>query len=382
MPPLAAAAIVVLCEGLAFGAVLPVLPEHCRSLGGGALAAGVLFGLVSLPKVVTNPLLGRWSDRVGRRPALIVATLGTLCGSIGWALAPTLAWLALARAVTGVFGAQAGLAQAVAADGSPPERRAAAAGVLGAAFGVAFAFGPLIGGWVATRFDDFAVGWACAALQGLSLAVIVFGLAETRPAGDAEAQTSSWSALWAPGLPILLLVTLLFTISTSALFPTLPLVMADAHGFDRSQIGLGWAVFGIVGLVVQGGLIRPLVGFAGERTTSGVGLALLACGLLLLAFAGAVAMLWLAIVLTALGTALVTPSITGLLSRSVGPEFQGSLAGANQAVLGVGRFAGNLGGGGLYQRYGAGAAYAFAALLCVASLLLLARSRRMPTRTD
>ena len=182
MPPPLVAALIVLCEALTFTLTLPVLAFFNARLGGSPLFLGVLFALVSAPKILTNPVFGRLSDRVGRRPILAINTVGTLGGSVLWALSGDLLLLAASRAVIGVFSAQAGLAQSVVADSSTRERRAAAMGLLGAAFGVALAIGPPLGGWVAAAFGYAAVGWLCAALQLISLALIAFVLRETRPA--------------------------------------------------------------------------------------------------------------------------------------------------------------------------------------------------------
>src|SRR5262245_37909424 len=142
MPPLYAAALVVLLEALCFTTGFPVLSYYAQRLGGDAAWVGILFGLVAWPKVVSNPIWGTLSERLGRRPVLAINTLGTLAGSIGWALAPNIGMLAISRALVGIFGGQAGLAQAIAADVAPPEKRAAAMGVLGGAFALSLTLGP------------------------------------------------------------------------------------------------------------------------------------------------------------------------------------------------------------------------------------------------
>ncbi len=368
MPPLIAVALVVLCEGLTFGAVLPVLDAHCSGLGGGPLWLGVLFGLASLPKVVFNPLFGTWADRVGRRPMLALASAGTLAGSVGWALAPSIGWLALARLITGIFGAQAGLAQAVAADVSEPARRAAAVGLIGAAFGISLMFGPLVGGFVAYFAGTHAVGWACAVLQVLSLLIIGTLLRETAPPNAAAQHSQTMRppdarVLRLPGVPILLVATLLVTIATSELVSTYSLVMATDYGFDERAKALTWSLFGLIGVIVQGGLIRAFVHHFGERNTIFTGLTLLGAGFAWVAPGPVLVGFWAATLLMALGVALVTPALSGLLSRIVSAQAQGRLAGLNQAVLGLGRFSGNLAGGALYDVGGRPAAYLAAVAL-------------------
>src|ERR1041384_458447 len=137
MRPLYAASLVVLLEALCFTTGFPVINRYAEQLGGDPLWIGVIFGLVSGPKVLSNPLWGLLSERIGRRAVLAVNTLGTLAGSVTWAFAPSIGWLALSRAFVGVFGGQAGMAQAIAADVTSPEKRSAAMGVRGGAFELA-----------------------------------------------------------------------------------------------------------------------------------------------------------------------------------------------------------------------------------------------------
>lgn len=386
MKPLGAVAFIVFCEGFAFGAVLPVLSYHCQDLGGGPAMVGLMFALVSAPKVLTNPLFGRLSDHFGRRSALALATLGTLAGSVVWALAPTALWLGVSRAISGLFGAQAGLAQAVVADVTPPGRRAASLGLLGAAFGLAITFGPLIGGEVGARFGNASVGWACALLQLPSLVVIAAFLPETRAAGSSQqigaAPRNRRSWLATPGLMTLFGVTLLATVAFSEMVPTFALVLQWAYGFCERQTGYAWAFFGLIGVIVQGGLIRPLVIHLGERGTTVAGLLTLVAGFALIAVEPVPAVFWVATALTAVGAALVTPVLGSMLSRSVGADVQGSLAGVYQAVLGLGRAGGNYLGGGLYTRFGTAGPYVSAAALTLVALAALLRWRPPPEPPD
>jgi predicted MFS family arabinose efflux permease len=386
MPPLAAAALIVLFEGLSFGIFLPVVGLHCARLGGGPALVGLMFALVSGPKIVTNPWLGQLSDRLGRKPVLLLASLGTLAGSIGWALGSSLVALALARTVTGIFSAQAGLAQAVSADASPPQRRAAAAGVLGAAFAVAFTLGPLLGGWVSSVYGTFAVGWTAAALQALSLIVILLLLEETLPPEARGVAGRPWltacfELLRERGVAQLLLITIVFTIASSELMPTYELVMRREHGFRDQHVGWGWALFGLVGLIVQGALIRTSVARFGERAVCQFGLALSATGFAFFAFPVSLANFWIGVVLIAVGLMLVTPTLAGMLSRAVGVELQGNLAGMNQAVLGMGRASGNGLGGVLYRHSGSLGTFLVAAALTLLSLALLFLQHRGSART-
>lgn len=391
MSPLLAAVLVVLLEALAFGAALPTLNQFVAKLNGTPAWAGVLFALVSGPKVIFNPLFGRQADRVGRRPMLIVATLGTLTSSVCWALAPTLWWLAVSRAINGVFGTQAGLTQAIAADVSAPEKRAHAVGMLGAAFGIAIAFGPLIGGTVAEKYGFWAVGWVCAAMQGLSLLIILTALRETRPAALLQATDRSPSPadeteirlghgklsetvrsplLARTEIAVLLAVVLFATIGQSELTSTLGDVAKRLFGYGPRETGHLFALFGVVALVVQGGIVRVAVKRVGELAVSLTGLMLMAAGFAFVATEPQLAGLYTAMVLIGAGAALCNPAQTALLSHTVPPDQQGEVMGLNQATLGVGRAAGNLSGGFLFQHQGTAAAYVCAAGSAIVGLVI------------
>ena len=155
MPPVVAAALVVLFEGLVLWAVFPIMSYYCADLGGGPAAVGILFALMSGPRVLFNPIFGRLSERFGRRPLMVVASLGTMAGSIAWAVSPNVGWLAVSRAIAGIFGAQAALSSAVVADVTSPDRRSSGMGLVGAAFGLSMVFGPLLGGWVTGKKNEY-----------------------------------------------------------------------------------------------------------------------------------------------------------------------------------------------------------------------------------
>ncbi|MFO0840086.1 MAG: MFS transporter [Phycisphaerae bacterium] len=388
MPPTLLAAMIVLLEGLSFGLTLPVLPEFCTALGGTASTAGLLFALVSGPKVFTNPMFGGLSDRIGRRPVLAINTLGTLAGSIAWAASRNLSMLAISRLVTGVFSAQAGLAQAIVADKTSPQRRAAAMGMLGAAFGIAFSLGPAVGGWVAHHYSNATVGWICASMQIISLCVIAFVLPESRPREErlAHAQSganrSARELFGEPNVLVLLIVTAAMTLGTSHLISTFSLVGRDCYAFSVEMSGYAFGTLGLVGIIVQGGLIRPMSARFGERAVAQAGLAILAVGLLLVAMQAPAWSFWLAASLVGLGSALAVPCLSSLLSRCVGKADQGGINGLSQSALAIGRAGGNAMGGGLYHHGGVSVCYSVAAGFVLSSTLVLARFRAAGVAAD
>ena len=287
MLPVYAAALIVFFEGLVLWAVYPVTAFYCAQFGGGPTSVGVMLALLSLPKIFTNPVFGRAADRFGRRPLLIIASTGTLCGSVAWALSPSLGWLAVSRLVAGVFSAQSALCQTVVADATPPERRAVGLGVVGAAFGGSMVVGPFIGGWVAQHISHAAVGWVCAGIQLLSVLTAAFVLPETRPVHVGDLAHDSSVALRAVlrtrhVLP-LLLATFVTAVVAAQLITTLSLLTSQRFGYEEEGASAAYAFFGVIALVVQGGAVRVIVPRWGERTTAIAGLAALSTGFALLA---------------------------------------------------------------------------------------------------
>lgn len=357
MSPLLSASLVVFFEVLSFGAIFPVIPDYCRELGATEhrvlFWTGVMFALVGGPRIFLNVVWGRLSDRWGRRRVLALLTVGTLSGSVLWALCPVLGgsffggllWLALSRLLAGVFQAHATLTQAVAADVSTPEKRAARMGVLGAAFGFGMLSGIILGGLIGHHVSTSAVGWATAFGQLLSLTVILFGLRETHPAhvsgGAAAADRLEHlpirTLLARPMVGHLLLVVLAMTAGQVVLIPTLRVVTDRWYGFSLQDSTWAFALWMGIGVFVQGGLIRPTVRAIGERATILFGGACLAAGFFLMATHPRVGLFWLASILMALGTGFATPTLAGLLSRNVGAADQGAIQGFNQSATALGR---------------------------------------------
>jgi len=393
MPPILAAALVVFLEGLSFGIVLPVLTPFTEQLGGGETWAGILFAAATLPRVVCAPLWGKFSDHHGRRPAMALIVCGTTSASLLWAMTvhldgivfSALIWLLISRIIYGFFAAQSVLGLAVASDVSDASKRAAAMGVLGAAFGLAFTLGPAIGGVFAEHFGRVNVGYLAGAVQFSSLGVIGLLLRETRPKDLHEAEAHDIfaeprSILQLAATPIvtwLMIICIVSTAAYSLMFPTIEPLTEAWYDWDQSDIGIALSIFGLIGAFVQGGMIRPTVKRLGEKTTAIIGLSLLAAGMLWLAsHPASTAGLWGALSLMAVGTGFSVPTITGLMSLSVDRRDQGSVHGLNQSATAVGRTVGFGVSGALFEHISITATYLTGGLGALLSLIMLVVMRR------
>lgn len=402
MSPLIAAALIVLLEGLSFAAMLPVLHDYVEADLGAANAiwwTSALFAAGTLPRVFVAPIWGRISDHIGRRPTIAIVAVGTSAAWAVWALAPSLGgtllaaigWLLVSRLIYGCFAAQSVLCMAVASDVSTPEKRAAAMGHVGAAFGVAFTIGPLIGAGVAIAFGNASIGWLNI-IYGLgTLFIATRLLKETHPnesTGDDAyiPPTRMLGLITRPAIASIILITLVSTAAYSILFPTLDELTSMRYGWSKGTLGLAFALFGLVGIYVQGWKIRPMVKKRGEKFTAAFGLALLVLGLLWTApgsdadSALHVINFWLSLSLIAVGTGFCVPAITAMISLAVHERDQGAAHGLNQSATALGRTAGFFFPALVFTAYGPTPTYVTAAGAAGLALMitLLMRVQREP----
>lgn len=329
----------VLIDTLGAGLIIPVLPRLIESFGGVNLAQassfyGFLVALYALLSFVFASAVGSLSDRFGRRPVLLLSLLGLGLDYVIIALAPTLAWLVVGRALAGIFGALEVTAMAYIADISRPEDRAKNFGIIGAAFGLGFIVGPLLGG-VLGGIDLRLPFWCAAGLSLLNVLYGLFVLPESHPV--ARRRPFSWvranpfGALFAlRRFESVLTLTGVYTLtrlSLNGLIGVFVLYAGYRFGWGVGEIGLSLAVTGLALAVVQGGLVGPVVKALGEGRTVILGLVLSTLAYVILGLAQTEWLFYTGIVLSASG-GLVAPTVQGAVSSRVAPEEQGLLQGA------------------------------------------------------
>jgi len=349
--PLLVIFITVFIDLVGFGIVIPVLPYYVEGTRFDATprTVGILFASYSVMQLIFSPVLGRLSDRYGRRPILFFSLLGTSLGFFILGFATTLWMLFLGRIIDGITGGNISTAQAYIADVTTPENRAKGMGLIGAAFGLGFIFGPAIGGIL----SQWGIGVPFFFAGGLALAnavLLYFTLPETvtpdHPA-RASAAPGRWSQLVAavrqPRLAYVLVIHFLFVVAFSMLTTSFALFTMFRFGYDPVHNGYFFMYVGIIGAVIQGGLIGRLVKTFGEVPLVLAGALLFTLSLSAIPFTGhgtGLAVLLLIGGAFAVGNSLATPSLQALASKSVGGGEQGGVFGVIQSVASLARVVG------------------------------------------
>jgi MFS family permease len=354
--PLVPIFLIVLVDVLGLTMVIPLLAIYSEQFGASALVASLLMPTFAACQLVAGPILGRLSERHGRRPILLISQLGTLVGFLMLAEATTLWMVFVGRALDGFTAGNLTVAQAYIADHTPPERRARAFGLIGIAFGLGFLVGPAITAWLST-YSIAAPFYAAASLSGLAILGTWFLLprdaptAPDRRAGAREAGPGGkrlgildWNEyleyLRRPVLRGVLIQFFVYMFAFSlftggfALFAERYLLW-DGDLFTPREIGFTFAVAGFIGLVVQGGMFGKLVARFGEHKVAVSGFLLLSIGYVVLGVTETIAVLALSTVLSAFGGTVVRPTLTSLVTKLSARDEQGVVLGLMQSLSSV-----------------------------------------------
>ena len=375
MSPLVIIFVTVFIDLVGFGIIIPLLPFYAESFGASAFAIGLLGTSFSLMQFLFSPIWGRWSDRIGRKPIILIGLLGSCLSYVTMALATSLALLFIARIVGGIAGANIPTAQAYIADITTPENRARGMGLVGAAFGLGFIFGPAIGGLL-SRFSPETPMWCAAALCFANFVAAWFLLPESRVVNAATRTLGRMEAFrLAMGQPTLLVILALYFIVTmafSAFEATFALFTEARFGFTAASIGLLFAFIGAIIAVIQGVLIGRVVKRLGERRVIPAAIAAIAVSIGLLPFVWNVPTLLIALGLLAMGMGFNNPSLSSMVSKLSHEDDQGGTLGLASSLASLGRVVGPAWGGYFYDAYGITTPYLSAAgLMFVAFLMSL-----------
>lgn len=364
--PLLIIFITVFIDLLGFGIVLPLLPRYAKSFQASGPTLGLLMASFSAMQFVFAPLWGRVSDRVGRRPILMLGLAGSTIfyGLFGYATSlgaeghllglGVLPWLFITRIGAGIAGATIPTAQAYIADVTGPTERARGMALIGAAFGIGFTFGPLLGAAFlpgeagASEAPSAAPGYVASVLSGLAFLSAAFVLPESLAPGS-KAESRHWldiaglkAAVARPAIALVLLTMFLTTFAFAQFESTLSLLTRHLGLADKNN----YYVFAYIGLILtisQGFLVRRLVPRLGEYVMSVIGTVLMAVGLLLIGLAGSQGsrpMLYAVLPVCVVGFSALTPSLQSMLSRRTPASDQGGVLGFGQSMAALARILG------------------------------------------
>jgi DHA1 family tetracycline resistance protein-like MFS transporter len=378
----------VFVDLLGFGIVLPLLPYYAYEFHASSTMAGALIAVYSAMQFVCAPLWGRWSDRIGRRPVILISLAGSTVSYLLFALADGIGLLFVSRIFAGIAGANIPVAQAFIADSTSEKDRARGMGLIGAAFGLGFVFGPAIGGLLA-HYGHAAPGFAATAICGLNLAAAFWRLPESlapehrHQSHGPHPVMQMRQALARPQLGALMFLFAAVVFSFSTVETTLALLCAAVYQLKASQIYWLFAYLGVMTAVMQGGLLGRLSRRVGESHLVVVGAALLAVGIVATPHTPPVAQLLLALGAIAFGQGITSPVLSSLISKASGGKSHGGVLGISQSLGSLARILGPLWGGVLFDYGGPAAPYwTTGALMLLAAYVSLSLSRRAGVTTQ
>ncbi len=358
-PSLLVIFLTVFIDLIGFGIVMPLLPLYSQRFGASGVTIGLIIASFSVMQFLFSPYWGRLSDRIGRRPVLLISLAGGAIayGIFTWASAlggrHGLWLLLLSRGFAGACGGNINVVQAYIADITPPEQRSARMGLVGMAFGLGFIFGPLLGG-LSRPYGLAAPGWVAVALCTANFLLACLVLPESRrPSSDhvpPRPRISQWThTLAQPGVGLLIGLFFLATFCFACYETTLALLVEHTFHFDEVHVSYLFAFSGVLSALIQGGLIRRLVHRLGEPRLIAVSFAVIGASLIGLPFARSLPALLGALALLALGSGINRPPIFGLISMFTSEREQGANLGVAQSAGSLARILGPLFASGLFE---------------------------------
>lgn len=377
--------LIVFVDLVGFGVIIPLLPFYGEHFHASPATVGLLMATYSLAQFISAPILGRLSDRVGRRPVLSISLAGAAASYLLLAFAGELWMLFVARAIGGLMAGNISTAFAYVADVTTPANRAKGMGIIGAAFGLGFIFGPAIGGMLAghdpANADFRSPALAAFALSALALVLCLSVLKESLTpevrARHGTATTNRWRwlqrAFADPGVRLILIMSFLATFVFAGMETTFAMWSRRQFGWGPEQNGYLFAFVGALTALIQGGLVGRLARGLGERRLVAAGSLLLAMGMLLIAFSSTLWLLLAAMAAVAAGFSMVNPALNSLLSLQADAGAQGGMMGLARSATTMARILGPGFAGLVFDLLGKDWPFYAGALIMVAVMLLAAR---------
>jgi MFS family permease len=376
----------ILIDFVGFSVLIPVLPLYADRLGANAFEVAAILAVYAIAQLLFLPAWGWASDRFGRRPVILISLAGTTFAFLLLSIADTLWLVYLSRVLGGLFAASIGAAQAVVTDVTPPSERASGMGKIGAAFGLSFVVGPMLGGLLGA-VDERLPFHAVSALAFANLVVAWICLPESRAAG---AERPRWRELRAALVPaplrllgaahdrhvaLYLHLFFVFFAAFASLEAMFTLFLGKQFGLGEQEAGLIFAWIGLFLVATQGFLVGRVAQRVRESTLVIVGLFAMSVGMLAIAWAPSYGWLWLICPVIAVGNGLAFPAFTSLYSQACHAHQAGELLGQSQSMATTGRIVGALGAGLVMHWLYPGAPFLIAGLVMGGGLVLFVLAR-------
>jgi DHA1 family tetracycline resistance protein-like MFS transporter len=382
----------VFIDLIGFGMVIPFLSFYARDYGASGVTVGAVVGIYSIMQFFFAPVWGRLSDRLGRRPVILISLTASCLGYFLFGIAHSLAILFLSRIIAGAGGANIGTAQAYIADTTTAENRAKGMGLIGAAFGMGFILGPPLSGILSSIGTKHGLpgnllpGMAAAGLSFCALLLALFVLGESKKP-DMRVRTGIapqfdrqvWREIARHAMLLAIMLGLFLTLlSVSGMETSVTLHARDRFHFRQIDLAYFFLFMGVIVAGIQGGLIGRLAKAVGERTLVSVGAASFTIGLGLVPTAYSVRMLYVVAFFIAIGQGLCYPSLTSLVTKATPSNEHGSMLGLASGIGSLARFVGPILSGFLYDLAQARGAFYGGAILTFCALAVSLWMRRLP----
>ena len=388
-PALSLIFLTVFIDLLGFGILIPILPSFAvKELGVDETAVGIAIAIYSLVQFLFNPILGRLSDKHGRKPVIVLCLFINALGYVIFAFTSSYLILLVSRIVAGVGGSSIAVAQAYIADVTTKETRSKGMGLIGSAFGLGFVFGPLIGGFL-SKLGYMETGLGAAAFSFIAFIVTMILLPESNLDRSEFVETKRrmlnidaiLKTFKNPNLAILISLFFILTFSFANIYGTFALLGFQVYGFTDLQNGYMFGIVGLSSALVQGGLIGPLTKFLGKKKILILGSFLIMVTLAIIPYAGN--FLWLAVdsIFMSFGTGMLQPTLLSLISEVASDTEQGITLGVNQSLSALARMFGPLWGGFAFEFFGypfpflTGAAFMF--LIVIATIFYIPKKLKL-----
>ncbi len=366
---------------IGFGIVVPILGVYAERFGASGYAVGWLFATFSLAQLVFAPLLGRLSDRIGRKPVIVISLIGTAIGSFVTGAAGALWVLFLGRIIDGASGASLSVAQAAVADIAEPQQRPRLVGMLGAAFGVGFVLGPAIGG-LAALGGPHVPFYVAGVLASINAVAAIIRLPETKRTA-APARRRGFALPEQPALRRLAIIGFLTTFAFVAFEATFSLFGSARFDLTEGSTAAVFLGIGIVLVLVQGGGFARLAERVGVPRLYATGLVVVAIGLVVTGVSRVWPVLVIGLLLVSVGQGVASPSLTEMVNREAGEERRGEAMGFQQSSYAMARVVGPPLAGSAFDRLGVWSPMVFGGVITgVAAALLVGWGMHRPASAD